>query len=371
MIVFGLVAFDNAMAILDTFTVEFPTVPALPSPAMMVRALLMPTHLYNEDRICGLQQALLRLNKKSRSFSIASCVFSGRVRTDLILLYSFCRIADDLVDEAASTTEARKTIVALRAYLDRAYAPRPDKLSSSSLRGHVTAAFPATAHQALFHLPTEHMPPEPLYELLDGFDMDLDFGDGKWPIQTESDLELYAKRVASTVAELCIHLVYKHHGLPDPRDDRTKGPAQVIEAGVGMGIALQLVNIARDIQADARMDRVYVPATWLKNHGMTPEDLIAAYKEKVVSPAVTVKIEAMRRDLLHWALRLYDETRPNIEHLPAEARGGVRVMVDSYVEIGHVLLLHGGKERDWGYRGRATVPAHRRLAVAWRGMAAP
>lgn len=38
------------------------------------------------NRITGLSQALVRLRKKSRSFYLASGVFQGRLRIDLILL---------------------------------------------------------------------------------------------------------------------------------------------------------------------------------------------------------------------------------------------------------------------------------------------
>ncbi|THW55265.1 Lycopene beta-cyclase, partial [Aureobasidium pullulans] len=110
LIVFGLVAFDNAIAILNAFSTHFPSVPALPSPMLLVKALLLPAGAYDEDRIEGLAQAVDRLEKKSRSFFLASAAFSSRLRVDLIVLYSFCRVADDLVDNAASPLEARKWI---------------------------------------------------------------------------------------------------------------------------------------------------------------------------------------------------------------------------------------------------------------------
>ena len=86
LIVFGLVAFDNALAILLTFPNLFPNVPSLPSPILLVQALLTDTSKYDEGRILGIQEAVSRLQKKSRSFYLASSVFSGRLRTDLILL---------------------------------------------------------------------------------------------------------------------------------------------------------------------------------------------------------------------------------------------------------------------------------------------
>lgn len=87
MIVFGLVAFDNALAIIQTFPHLFRTVPEIPSPALLVKALMVPTSSYDADRIKGIQQAVSRLQRKSRSFFLASSTFEGRLRIDLILLY--------------------------------------------------------------------------------------------------------------------------------------------------------------------------------------------------------------------------------------------------------------------------------------------
>ena len=86
LIVFGLVAFDNSLAILQAFPSLFADVPYLPSPVLLIEALLKPTSEYDERRIVGLREALERLRKKSRSFYLASSVFQGRLRIDLILL---------------------------------------------------------------------------------------------------------------------------------------------------------------------------------------------------------------------------------------------------------------------------------------------
>jgi 15-cis-phytoene synthase / lycopene beta-cyclase len=86
LIVFGLVAFDHAMAILLIFPNLFPQVPELPSPVMLVQALLTDPAKYDGERIEGLRKAVARLQKKSRSFYLASSTFSGRLRIDLILL---------------------------------------------------------------------------------------------------------------------------------------------------------------------------------------------------------------------------------------------------------------------------------------------
>ena len=323
--------------------------PLHPSPILLVQALLVPTNAYDEDRVEGMQQALARLRAKSRSFYLASGVFQGRLRIDLILLYSFCRVADDLVDDAVTILEARDWISKLGHYLDLSYSEK-----KSSIADYVANTFPRSAHSALLLLPTEYLSPEPLYELLEGFKIDLQFksADEPFPIKDQATLGLYGARVAGTVAEACIELAYYHTKAPISDNERK----QVTLAGGRMGIALQYINIARDIVVDAMNDRVYLPSEWLQRFGLVPGDL--------VRDPTTPEIETLRQHLLDTAMEIYKESKGAIEQLPPEARSPMRVAVESYVEIGRVLRKPGYKVKA----GRATVPTLRRLRVAWKAL---
>lgn len=86
LIVFGLVAFENALAVMEAFPALFPELSDLPSPVILIQALLTDPAKYDNERMQGIQEAVVRLQKKSRSFYLASSVFSGRLRIDLILL---------------------------------------------------------------------------------------------------------------------------------------------------------------------------------------------------------------------------------------------------------------------------------------------
>jgi len=349
LIVFGLVAFDNALAILQAFPALFPSIPSLPSPILLIQALLTPIWTYDDDRIEGMQQALARLRAKSRSFYLASGVFQGRLRIDLVLLYSFCRVADDLVDDAASMADAQDWIIKLIHFLDLSYSDQRPLVSD-----YVMQTFPPSAQAAVLLLPTTYLSPTPLYELLKGFETDLLFksSDNPFPIKDQATLELYGARVAGTVAESCIELAYYHNKIPTPDSEQK----QIALAGRRMGIALQFVNIARDISVDASNDRVYVPSEWLKGHGLGSKDIIR--------DPTTSKVEYLRQELLDNAMRIYKESRGAIEQLPREARGPMRVAVESYVEIGRVLRVPGYRIKA----GRATVPKLRRLRVAWNAL---
>ncbi|CAI6336820.1 unnamed protein product [Periconia digitata] len=345
LIVFGQVAFDNALCILYTFPSIFPNPPLVPSPALLVKALLTASSKYDEARLTGLREAVDRLKRKSRSFYLASSTFQGQIRSDLLLLYSFCRVADDLVDDAASAEEARAWIEKIHEFLRIAYDETKGGPVSAA---YVLEHFPKETQSALLQLPITKLSREPLEDLLHGFEMDLAFNTSS-PIKTEEDLEIYAQRVAGTVAQMCNELIFHIYDPTTPQKDRQR----IIKAGNHMGIALQYVNIARDIEVDAKLGRVYLPLSWLQEHSLK-------YADVVQHPHGDV-IENMRTRLLAKAFTLYTSVRGAIEELPIEARGPIRVAVESYMEIGRVLQQDGYVVKA----GRATVPKARRLRVAW------
>lgn len=86
LIVFGQVAFDNAVTLIDAFPATFPGNCESPSPLTAMRAFLMSTSKYEDERPMAFADAMKRLQKKSRSFYLASAMFEGRLRIDLILL---------------------------------------------------------------------------------------------------------------------------------------------------------------------------------------------------------------------------------------------------------------------------------------------
>ncbi|OAA35723.1 phytoene synthase [Beauveria brongniartii RCEF 3172] len=362
MTVFGMLAFDNALAVFHAFPATFPTVTVLPPPTTLVRALLLDSASQELGRVTAIQEAMARLQKKSRSFHFASAFFAGRLRIDLTLLYSFCRAADDLIDNAATPEDARRNVLLLRRYLDLRYAPRSEHTEwRRELESLIESSFPPKTHSALLYLPTDHLPGAPLYRMIDGFETDLKFSAkgeknstlaAQWPIADEADLETYASRVAGTVAELCISLIL-HHTAHTVTPELWR---HLVSSGNCMGMALQYVNIARDIAVDARMGRVYLPTEWLKASRLTHGD--------VLTRPGNADVLHLRAKVLRQANRMYEDCRSAIEQLPEESRAAMRVAVESYMEIGRAL-----KSGDYQLKaGRASLPAQRRFMVAWKAL---
>ncbi|ERF73949.1 hypothetical protein EPUS_05372 [Endocarpon pusillum Z07020] len=373
LVVFGLTAFENALAVVEAFPDKVPVVPTFPSPSLLMQALFLSPAEYDTSRINGIREALKNLSAKSRSFYLASSIFSGRLRLDLILLYAFCRVGDDLVDNAGSAEEAERWISHLTVFLETSYSADHSKRKLDE----ALAPFPPASRAILALLPTQALPSQPLFSLLEGFTSDVDFSRlkgkvpnkeaARFPIKTASDLEIYASRVASTVAELCLHLVYHHEPGSNTKQNSFSSMSirdRCLKNGAKMGLALQYTNIARDVYVDARDGRCYLPTDWLREQGTTPEQVIETHGR-------ADGVAETRKRLLDNAFAIYKESRGAIEDLPQYARAGIRVAVESYMEIGRVLvekMAAGGPLEELsgsGRRNRASVPKPRRLLVGW------
>lgn len=360
LIIWGATAYDNAVAVLDAFPAHFPHVPGTPSLPLLLKALFLSTSKYDIERLKGLNMALSVLARKSRSFYLASGVFAGRLRIDLILLYGFCRVADDLIDNVTSEKEAETWVSHFSNFLDVMYSREPD---ASSIKK-ALSPFPSEVQSVLAQLPVDKLPSEPFYSLLDGFRMDQKFlnkeSKSNPPIQTFADLQQYATCVASTIGELCLRLIFYHD--PD-RDTDATVKKKCLEAGARMGRALQYVNIVRDVPTDAEAGRCYIPAEWITKWKSPEEEEAGAGKETT----------QLRKKILDIAFILYVENRDAIEELPSYARAGTRVAVESYMEIGRIMRARITAKKplnfDGGGRaGRASVPRKRRMVVGWQTM---
>lgn len=278
-----------------------------------------------------------------------------------VIRYSFCRVADDLVDDANTESDAREWISKLTHFLDLAYASKEARIISKqpNLHSYISETFPKSDQSSLRLLPTHILSFGPFYELLEGFKTDMSFPSEKvskklqfFPIKNAHELEVYASRVASTVAELSLELVFHHSHYTTTEHQRE----HLIQSGRHMGIALQYVNISRDVSRDAKLGRVYLPTTWLNEENLSPQQIL----KKPEGPL----IEKLRNRLLGEAFEAYHEARAALDQLPADVRAPMRVAIESYMEIGRVMKQKGYDVNE----GKATVPMLRRLKVAWSAL---
>jgi phytoene synthase len=157
-------------------------------------------------------------------------------------IYAFCRCSDDIVDEEADVKEKTRRLLVWTNELQHAF--------EGTSRFTILNRLVGVAKR--FNIPTHHF-----LDLLKGMEMDLT----RNRYESFADLQQYCYRAASTVGLICAEVFGYHH-------ESTKHYA------VHLGIALQLTNILRDIKADAKKGRIYLPLEDLRRFGYTEEDLM-------------------------------------------------------------------------------------------------
>jgi farnesyl-diphosphate farnesyltransferase len=98
-------------------------------------------------------------------------------------------------------------------------------------------------------------------------------------LQTEAELDDYTYRVAGCVGEFWTKMCSAHL-FPGAQF----GGSFLLASGVRFGKGLQLVNILRDLPADLRHGRCYLPAEELSRAGLIPQDLLEPGNEAKLRP---------------------------------------------------------------------------------------
>lgn len=270
------------------------------------------------------------------------------------------------MDDAPDASTARRAIRQCRITLHRQFTltfPDNNQPLQSKKKGNTTSeaevikSIPPVLVTSTGLLPISRLTIDPLLDLLDGFESDLAFTNSTAtsPIETESDLELYAYRVAGTVATSVLQLIISHY---HPQMSKCKDIARIIKAGSTMGEALQYVNIARDIEEDASIGRVYIPKVWLKDEGLAHGEILANPRGKAV--------ENLRERMLRKADGCYRASFDAMNELPSDVQGPLKTVVNCYMLIGQVLRENRLEGKI--VHGRLKVPISRRLRVAWSSM---
>jgi len=190
----------------------------------------------------------------AKNFYYAFLVLPPAKRQALCAVYAFMRRCDDIADDFKLPAYERRQ--RLEAWLDAFHRAES---------GHPTddpVLLALTDTQRRFKIPVEL-----LDQLAYGTGMDIqDVADGSPQgegvqvlYRTFGDLRLYCYRVASVVGLVCIRVF----GYRDPA---AEGLAE------NLGLAFQLTNIIRDIQEDAGMGRIYLPAEDLDRFKIAPSE---------------------------------------------------------------------------------------------------
>jgi farnesyl-diphosphate farnesyltransferase len=98
-------------------------------------------------------------------------------------------------------------------------------------------------------------------------------------LETMEELDDYTYRVAGCVGEFWTRACRAHVFPRAPLDNQ-----QLLRDGIRFGKGLQLVNVLRDLPADLRHGRCYLPRRELATLGLTPADLLHSKNEARLRP---------------------------------------------------------------------------------------
>lgn len=232
------------------------------------------------------------LARSGSSFTLGMKMLARPRREAIFAVYAFCRVVDDIADEAGTRDEKRALLEAWKAEIAALYAGRPRSLIGRALAAPV-------AH---FHLPEKEF-----LLMIKGMEADVN-----GPIQAPSltDLLVYTRQVAGTVGMLAIRIFgVGNHGARDP-------------FALYLADAFQLTNILRDIEEDAEIDRLYLPREILLAHGIESTDpkVVAAHSALV----------GVRRQLGAIARGRFNEARRALQSLEGEPVRAALIMMGVY-----------------------------------------
>jgi 15-cis-phytoene synthase len=173
--------------------------------------------------------------RRARNFAYGIMVLPREKRRAIAAIYAFARRVDDIADGDLGADEKRTRLHELRAQLDTA--PGDDAMLVAL--ADALTRFPIPAHA--------------LHALVAGGLQDLD--------QTRyadfDELRGYCTKVAGAVGLACVAV----YGSDD------------VERAETLGIALQLINIIRDVREDWELGRVYLPQAELSSFGVSEDDI--------------------------------------------------------------------------------------------------
>ncbi|WP_134726325.1 phytoene/squalene synthase family protein [Paracoccus luteus] len=265
----------------------------------------------------------------SQSFAAAARLMPAGIRDDTVMLYAWCRHADDVVDgqELGSTPVAQGDPAARLARL------KAETLEALHGSDPVSPPFAALREVARRHDFPDRWP----LDLIDGFAMDVAGRD----YRTLNDTLDYSYHVAGVVGVMMARVM----GVRDEG---------VLDRACDLGLAFQLTNIARDVIDDARIGRVYLPGDWLDEAGATVDG-------RIPSP----RLHGVILRLLDAAEPYYASALAGLPHLPPRCAWSIASAARIYRAIG-TRIRSGGPQ---AYSQRIGTSGRAKAGLALRALA--
>jgi 15-cis-phytoene synthase len=267
-----------------------------------------------------------QLNKRYGTTYYWSTYLLPRVKRHHVhALYGFCRYADDIVDDMASTATVAEREAALTAFGDRFFAD----LASGSSSDPVLKAVVHTVRAFDIDVTC-------FERFLRSMAMDLSVS----TYETWDDLLGYMDGSAAVIGEMMLPIL------------EPLSPA-ALEHARDLGFAFQLTNFLRDVAEDLDRGRVYIPQEDIRKFSAG-----AALSSRQVTPEW---VELMQFEIARCR-SLYASADLGVPMLPSSSArciSGARAL--------YSRILEQIEERGYDvFSGRASVPTWQKLAVAAR-----
>jgi phytoene synthase len=263
---------------------------------------------------------------KASNFAPAFFFLSSDRRHALKILYAVCRALDDAVDNGHP--DARGLLAAWK----------------ESVKTRQTAALEKYGHADLgrefFAVVERYKLPEFAFiDLIDkGVARDLEPARFQTPLDTEE----YCYGVAGTVGIMCLPIF----GVPW---------VEAKEYALRLGITVQWINTIRDVGADAKMNRIYLPLDHLEQFGYTEQDVFSMKNTPEFNALIRHEAKVARAHYAR-ALELFPK-KYHRELLPARVMGQIYMkLLDKIERLSFPVLSQ-----------KVTLNGFERIAAAWKG----
>jgi len=262
------------------------------------------------------------VRRSGTSFGPGMAILTRPRREGMWALYAFARVIDDIADGPWPVARKHALLDAWGAEIRAVFAGAPASAIGQALAGPVRR----------FELPEAEF-----HALIAGMRMD---AAGPIVAPAMAELRLYTRRVAGAVGLISMRIF-----------GAWRGPVSE-DFALALGDALQLTNILRDVEEDARMGRLYLPAETLARAGVPADPGVAAAHPRL--PAACAEIGSFaRRDF-------------------ARARGLIgahdrRALAPALMMMGVYAAYLGRMETADFARGRPVRLG--RMAKLWHGLA--
>jgi phytoene synthase len=254
----------------------------------------------------SLRQAIRqRVEAAGTSFYWAMRLLPRERREGMYTIYAFCREVDDIADDTAPPAQKQAALAAWHREIDELYAGNPQQLVARAL------VEPVERYR---------LRRDDFHAVIDGMEMDA-AEDIRAP--DLATLDLYCGRVAGAVGHLSVHVF------------GDAGPAAHTVAD-HLGRALQLTNILRDLDEDARRGRLYLPREMLDRHGIATTEPLAVLRH----PA----LPATCRDVAALAVTHFDKAAEAMAVCSRWAMRPAAVMGAFYRGMLDALLREGWRD---------------------------